>query len=48
MKELAVLTIAALVFGDTSTCGPKPGERLSPYMSIVSLGAKRGQQHCFV
>ena len=48
MKELVLITAAVWLMGDTPSPGPKPGERLPPYMSIVSLGDKRGQQHCFV
>lgn len=39
-------TTTALVPADSS--GPKTGERLAPYMSIVSVGPNRGQLHCFV
>jgi hypothetical protein len=38
--------LAACVSADLS--GPKAGDRLAPYMSIVSVGPNRGQLHCFV
>src|SRR3712207_3249096 len=28
--------------------GPQPGQRPGPYAAVVSVGAERGQSHCYV
>ena len=33
---------------DPCTSGLTPGQRPGPYSSIVSVGAERGQAHCFI
>ncbi|MCS7016397.1 MAG: hypothetical protein RMJ19_05800 [Gemmatales bacterium] len=41
-----IFAVPGLAHGES--VGPKPGERLAPYMSVISVGPKRGQLHCFV
>jgi hypothetical protein len=44
------ITFAAIVCLGAEPCvsGLKPGQRPGPYSSLVSVGAERGQPHCFV
>jgi hypothetical protein len=46
----AVLFVFAGVAWGVEPCvsGPKPGQRPGSYSSLVSVGAQRGQQHCFI
>src|SRR5262249_54086684 len=33
---------------DPCVSGPKTGQRPGPYSALVSVGAERGQPHCFI
>jgi hypothetical protein len=43
----ALVALASLV-AEPCVSGPTPGQKLGPYSSIVSVGAERGQSHCFI
>lgn len=43
-----LLIVAAACAGEPAVSGLKPGQRPGPYSSLVSVGAERGQSHCFI
>lgn len=43
-----LLIVATAWAGESAVSGLKPGQRLGPYSSLVSVGAERGQSHCFI
>lgn len=44
----ALLIAVACLAGEPVVSGLKPGQRPGPYSSLVSVGAERGQSHCFI
>jgi hypothetical protein len=45
---LIVLANAACLRAEPCVSGLKPGQRPGPYSALVSVGAERGQSHCYV
>ncbi len=54
MPRLARCSVVLLIFasaglaGEPCVSGPKTGQRPGPYSALVSVGAERGQPHCFI
>src|SRR5262249_62234222 len=43
-----LVTLSPCHGGEPCASGPKTGQRPGPYSALVSVGAERGQLHCFI
>jgi hypothetical protein len=46
-RLVLLITVASLA-AEPIVSGLRPGQRPGPYSSLVSVGAERGQAHCFI
>jgi hypothetical protein len=47
-SAVLLVLVSACLAAEPCVSGPKAGQRPGPYSALVSVGAERGQLHCFI